>query len=633
MFSKLSIRARILILLAVVAIVAAGISSFVGYRIARQSLEAQAFNKLTALREMKASQVEDYFRQIADQVVTLSEDRMVVEAMQAFKKAFQQIDKELGYDGKELEEFDLRLRLYYQEEFLPRLNANLTRNAALSSYWPPEQKTRILQYLYIAANPFDTGAKHTMDLAQDHSTYTRTHRLYHPIIRNYLQKFGYYDIFLVDHETGHIVYTVFKEVDFGTSLLTGPYRDTNFGQVFRAARKAGAKDFVRLIDFKPYHPSYNNQASFIASPIFDGPQQVGVLLFQMPLDRINNIMTNNQRWSDIGLGESGETYTVGHDYKLRTQSRFLAEDKQNYLRVMKDLGVPAATLKEMENTGQAIGLQEAKTPGVIDALNGQSGTLIFSDYRGYPVLSSYKPLEIPDVNWVIMSEIDKSEAFAPAVALRNSVLVWMLVLIIGSVVVAIAFSRTLTRPLQMLSQKAGDLAQGRLDIEIETGGRGEIAELARSFDAMRQSIKASIERQAAMIDALATPLIPLQDDVVVMPLVGEFDERRINQLNEALVDGIHASRARVAIIDITGVAVFNQTFASGLRRAVAAARLLGAQVVVTGMQPDMAGGLADIDESLHDVQTRRTLQDGIDFAVGHRRQAWKDNLRVMEKES
>ncbi len=118
MFSKLSIRARILILLAVVAIVAAGISSFVGYRIARQSLEEQAFNKLTALREMKVNQVEDYFRQIADQVVTLSEDRMVVEAMQAFKKAFQQIEKELGYEGKELEEFDLRLRLYYHEEFL-----------------------------------------------------------------------------------------------------------------------------------------------------------------------------------------------------------------------------------------------------------------------------------------------------------------------------------------------------------------------------------------------------------------------------------------------------------------------------------------------------------------------------------
>ncbi len=633
MFSKLSIRARILILLAAVAIVAAGISSFVGYSIARQSLEEQAFNKLTALREMKASQMEDYFRQIADQVVTLSEDRMVVDAMQAFKTAFQQIDKEPGIDRQQFEEFDLRLRLYYQKEFLPRLDANLTRNASLSSYWPPEQNSRILQYLYIAANPFETGAKHNLDQANDDSTYSRTHRLYHPIIRNYLQKFGYYDIFLVDHETGNIVYSVFKEVDFGTSLLTGPYRNTNFGQVFRAAQNAGAKDFVRLIDFKPYHPSYNGQASFIASPIFDGPQQVGVLLFQMPVDRINNIMTNNQQWTDIGLGASGETYIVGNDYKLRTQSRFLAEDKQNYLRVMKGLNVPAATLKGMENTGQAIGLQEVRTPGAVDALKGQSGTLVFPDYRGIPVLSSYEPLDIPDVNWVIMSEIDKSEALAPAVALRNSVLVWMLVLIIGSVVVAMAFSRTITRPLQMLAQKAGDLAKGRLDTAIATEGRGEIADLARSFDAMRQSIKASIERQAAMIDALATPLIPLQDDVVVMPLVGEFDERRINQLNQALVDGIHASRARVAIIDITGVAVFNQTFAAGLRRAVAAVRLLGAQVVVTGMQPDMAGGLADVDESLHGVETRRSLQDGIDFAVGHRQQSWQDNLRFMEKES
>ena len=633
MFSKLSIKARILILLAAVAIVAAGISSFVGYRIARQSLESQAFNKLTAMREMKASQVQDYFKQIANQVVTLSEDRMIVEAMKVFKTAFKQIDKELGVNRKQLDEFDLRLRLYYQDEFLPRLNPNLEVKASLSSYWPPGQNTRTLQYRYLAANPFNTGSKDTLDRSKDSSTYSRAHGLYHPIIRSYLEKFGYYDIFLVDHETGHIVYTVFKEVDFGTSLLTGPYRDTNFAQVFQGAANAGAKDFVRLIDFKPYHPSYNGQASFIASPIFDGTQQIGVLVFQMPVDRINNIMTNNHKWLDIGLGKSGESYIVGADYKLRTQSRFLAEDKQNYLDVMKDLGVAAVTLKQMENTGQAIGLQEVRTPGAVDALKGQSGTLVFPDYRGIPVLSSYEPLDIPDVKWVIMSEIDKSEALAPAVVLRNSVLLLMLVLIIGSIVVAMAFSRTITRPLQMLAQKAGDLAKGELDTAIETEGQGEIADLARRFDAMRQSIKASIERQAAMIDALATPLIPLQDDVVVMPLVGEFDERRINQLNEALVDGIHASRARVAIIDITGVAVFNQTFAAGLRRAVAAVRLLGAQVVVTGMQPDMAGGLADVDESLHGVETRRSLQDGIDFAVDHRRQSGKNNLRILEKES
>ena len=630
MVSKLTIRARLLILLATIAIVAAGISSYAGFCIARKSLEEQAFNKLTAMREMKTSQVQDYFKQIANQAVTLSEDRMIVEAMKVFKTAFKQIDKELGGNRKQLDEFDLRLRLYYQDDFLPRLNPNLEGIASLSSYWPPGQNTRILQYLYIAANPFNTGSKDILDRSKDSSTYSRAHGLYHPIIQSYLKKFGYHDIFLVDHETGHIVYSVFKEVDFGTSLLTGPYRDTNFSQVFQEARSAGAKDFVRLIDFKPYHPSYNGQASFIASPIFDGSRQIGVLVFQMPVDRINNIMTNNHKWSDIGLGKSGETYIVGADYKLRTQSRFLAEDKQKYLDVMKDLDVPAATLKQMENTGQAIGLQEVRTPGAVDALKGQSGTLVFPDYRGIPVLSSYEPLDISDVQWAIMSEIDKSEALAPADVLRNSVLVLLLVLIIGSIAVAMAFSRTLTRPLRALSEKAEDLAKGQLDIKIETRGQGEIAALSRSFDAMRQSIKASIERQAAIIDALTIPLIPLQDEVVMMPLVGEFDDRRINQLNEALVEGIHASRARVAIIDITGVAVFNEIFAAGLRRAVAAVRLLGAQVVITGMQPDMAERLADVGERLPGVETRPSLQDGIDLAVGHRRQSMKDNLRIKE---
>ena len=94
-----------------------------------------------------------------------------------------------------------------------------------------------------------------------------------PRIRSYLEKFGFYDIFLIDNETGHIVYSVFKEVDFATSLLTGPYKETNFARAFKAASQANDKDFVKLVDFEPYYPSYNAPASFIASPIFNGSRK------------------------------------------------------------------------------------------------------------------------------------------------------------------------------------------------------------------------------------------------------------------------------------------------------------------------------------------------------------------------
>jgi anti-anti-sigma regulatory factor/HAMP domain-containing protein len=633
MLFNLTIRTKLLVILSAVAIFSAGISSYMGYQTARRALEEQSFKGLTAVREMKATHVEDYFQNIVDQIVTFSEDRMAIDAAKAFRSAFRDLRSDLGLDRQALENDDLQLRLSYQNEFLRRLNANLPVEASLSDYWPDDDDTRALQYLYIASNPFETGSKHLLDAASDRSTYSRVHGLYHPIIRSFLERFGYYDIFLVDHETGHIIYSVFKEVDFGTSLMSGPYRDTNFGRAFRAARDGESKDFVRLEDFKPYHPSYNAEASFIASPIFDDKDMVGVLVFQMPVDRINDIMTSQQEWANVGLGQTGETYIVADDYTIRNQSRFLIEDRENYLRAIEKAGAPKSTLEMIANLGSSIGRQEVKTEGTRAALVGESGTRIFPDYRGVPVLSSFKPLEIRDVHWAIMSEIDVEEAFQPVTALRNRTLMWLLMLFVVILVVAVVFSKGLTRPLKDLSRTAANLAKGKMDTPIDVRGQDEIADLSRSFDVMRRSLQGLLHRQEQAIDALSVPMIPLQDDIVVMPLVGELDARRVERFRAALVEGLHDSGARVAIIDITGVPAMDEQVAAGLIRAAQSARLLGAQVVMTGMQPETAQSLVDFDLHFEGLATARSLQHGIDLAMQHIKDgAGMDSDRASEEE-
>jgi methyl-accepting chemotaxis protein len=617
----LKIRTKILFILAAVAIVSAGISAAIALQIAQRAIEEQSFKKLTAVRELKADQLESYFRQISDQVVSFSEDRMIIDAMKAFKQGFDRINSDLEFDENVLKESDRDLRLYYQDQFLPRLQGNREDPAYLPEFLPADDKVRLLQSLYVSDNPFETGQKHLLDSSDDPSEYSKIHGIYHPIIRNFLDRFGYYDIFLIDDETGHIVYSVFKEVDFGTSLLGGPYRDTNFALAFRDAGSANHNDFVRLVDFEPYAPSYGAPASFIASPIFEGDERIGVVVFQMPVDRINAIMTNNERWSSVGLGESGESYLVADDFTLRSEPRFLIENKDEFLETISASGVPSATIEKIAHLDSAIGLQRVKNEGTIAALAGETGLSILEDYRGVPVLSAFKPLNISDVTWAIMSEIDKAEAFAASGTLRNQVLIGLLILTAISIVVAMVFARTLTRPLTSLSRTASEIAEGNLGAEIKVGGKDEIGQLANSFNVMRKSVKEMVDRQASMIDALAVPLIPLRDDVAVMPLVGEFDDRRMNQLNETLLEEIHRMGARVAIIDVTGVSSFNEAFASGLERAVSAARLLGAEIIITGMQPDVARGLASVEQILQGVLTQRSLQNGIDLAISHLRRS------------
>jgi anti-anti-sigma factor len=606
----------VLLVLATISLASAGVASLIGHRIASRAIEQQSFDKLVAVREMKANQVEDYIQQIVDQTLTLAESPMVIDAMRALRNGFVSFAENVGPSAAEAEEREVQLRIYYQDQFLRRLEeVDAEVNFDVTDFWPALPGPRMLQESYISENPFELGSKHLLDAAADGSAFSRAHRRYHPVLRNFLERFGYYDLFLVDHETGDIVYSVFKEVDFGTSLLSGPYRDSNLARAFLAAREAATPGFTKLVDFEPYLPSYGAQASFIATPIHDEGEIEGILVFQMPIDRINSIMTSRQEWARVGLGVSGETYIVGEDLTLRNQSRFLIEDRDDYFRAIEDSGVGPPTVRRIARLGSAIGLQEVRTAGTRAAVAGETGIGTFPDYRGVVVFSAYRPLEVPDVHWVIMSEIDRAEALAPVRTLRNRAVMVFALLLLVILGIAYWFSNTLTRPIQSLAQVAGELAQGRLHVEVETGIDDEIGDLSRSFEAMRKSLVELVERQDAKIEALSVPLIPVRDDMMAMPLIGELDPRRMEKVREILVEGLHTTSAKAVLLDLTGVSRLSEPGAAAMIRAAKAARLLGVQVVLTGMQPGVASDLAQLDLHLEGIETARSLESGIEMAL------------------
>lgn len=608
----MTIRRRIFLVLSAVAIGSAGIAATTGYRTADAALEERSFELLTAVRELKGREVETYLHRIESQVVTFSESRMVIDAMRSFRDAFAARDAS-GADAPS-DEADVRLRRYYQEQFLSRLEQSQNDSVSFDAFWP-DPPARSLQSLYIADNPFETGSKHLLDAATDGSSYSRTHAIYHPLFRNYLERFGYYDIFLVDRERARIVYTVFKEVDYATSLLDGPYRNSNFARVVREARESGSRDFVALADFEPYAPSYGAMASFIASPIFDGDEMLGVLVFQMPVDRINETMTSRGRWTDVGLGRTGEVYLVGSDRTLRSEPRLLLEDQASYLDALSAAGVPRGTVAAIARDGSAIGRHPSHAPEITRALDGETGTARSVGYRGEPVHMAFRPLTFRGLRWAVVSEMAEDEAQAPALALRDKVLLEVLVVVLAIAGVAVLFARSLTRPLADLSRRASGLAAGDLETEIPVRGDAEIAELARSFEVMRSSIAEHQTRQQRAIEALATPLIPLHDHVLVAPLVGELDDHRIAAISTTLVEGVHRSGARVAILDLTGVPAIDPDSAASMLGIVRTARLLGCRVLTTGVRPAVAQVLADIEGGDTELVSMGSLRVGVDEAL------------------
>ena len=215
---------------------------------ASAALEDAAKRQLVSIRDTKKTQIEDYFGTIRSQVISFSDDHMIIDAMRAFSASFKTVAK-----GADIDSMRTEIAKYYNNEFsqeYKKLNSGTSINLSDKlNKLPPEAVT--LQYHYIQNNPNPLGNKHKLNLAKDDSVYSHHHKKYHKHIRHFLEEFEYYDIFLVDHQSGNVVYSVYKELDYATSLKNGPYANSGLAEAFKAANKLKQND-VALIDFKPY---------------------------------------------------------------------------------------------------------------------------------------------------------------------------------------------------------------------------------------------------------------------------------------------------------------------------------------------------------------------------------------------
>jgi len=472
----MKLKAKLIIALLIFGIGPALVSGGLLIAQAVEEIEDQAYQKLLAVEGNKKSTIVGYFETIRDQVLTFSKDRMIVDAMREFRTAFKSFPEEIRADEETVETRRGNLAEYYRNEFLPEYK---TQNAGSDidvtpMYAELDTEAILLQHTYIRANANALGEKHKMTDPGDRTRYAELHAKYHPAITQYLEKFGYYDIFLLDPETGDIVYSVFKELDFATSLIDGPYANTNFAEAFRQARDLEGDDAYAFVDFKQYLPSYHAPASFIASPIFEGGEVIGVLVFQMPIDRINKVMSER-----AGLGDTGETYLVGQDNLMRSDSYL---DPKNRSVV--------ASFRNPENG-------RVDTAATKAALAGNAGAGIIVDYNGNNVLSVYAPVEILGRKWALLSEMDESEALAAKRAMITNVAITIGIGIILIIVGGIFVSGSISRPIQDMTTTMNELASGHLEVDVPGEGRAdEIGGMATAVKVFRDNAVRTRELEA-----------------------------------------------------------------------------------------------------------------------------------------
>jgi PAS domain S-box-containing protein len=496
--SRLKIGSKIILITVPITMIAVILAAVISGYSSRTALEKAAFARLTAVRELKAQQIEGYFDLISNQVAMIASAPSVSEAF---------ID--LGYAlalfpiiaDSTIDENTAEVTSYYSEDFGPRLKETRmvgVDDALISSLVPSDPVALLIQSGLLAGQNLEVGDQASFSWNYFLNLQLRLDEEF----REFSNRFEINSVYLVLAEGERVAYSTNRGIELGTSLTNGPHRESNLGRVALAATNVEIGETV-FSDFEKYLPALGQPTAFVAAPVFRLSERIGTVIFEISIYTINDIMTSHQSWQDVGLGVSGETYLVGEDLLLRSQSRFLIEDQERYLEMIREIGTSEDIVRQIESQGTSIGLQQVDTIGTQAALAGESNTLIFPDYRGVDVLSAFRPLNIPGINWVIMSEIDKSEALADFQKLRDLLIVLASVILAGAIFTAYYFALSLTQPIRTLAGMAKNLSSGNLDDIIEVKSGDEIGDLAQDFEIMRSSMKgafAKVEEQKAHLE-------------------------------------------------------------------------------------------------------------------------------------
>ncbi|NJK40255.1 MAG: HAMP domain-containing protein [Acaryochloridaceae cyanobacterium SU_2_1] len=505
LFTKLSIQSKLTLMLLGVSISSILVIAYIGYNSGKTNLTRSIFNQLTSLRAAKSYEVQNFFDKLNRQARFMSINPATTEAMVALKKGYENLNSK-GISP----ERQGAIRTYYQQEFIPQLTANSEGDPQAKTFQPIGNSESYLQYHYtITSSDFEKKAK--VNDPGDGSLYSKAHRQFHPVFRQLTQEFQYEDFFLIDAATGKVVYTVYKGVDFGTDLNSGPYAKSVLAQAYQQVLQNNEPKFVTLTDFAPYRPSYDQPTAIIASPIFQEGKLIGIMALQINPQEIDRVMTNQNRWQETGLGKSGETYLVGSDHLLRSNSRFLLQDPEAYFKNLQQQGASPTKIKRMQRQQNSILEQEVKTEATEQAALGNSGIARIEDYRGVPVLSSYARLKIENLDWSILAQINTDEAFEPIFQFQKRVLISTALLILVITVLALFLSRLFVQPIQKLMTGFQQLGAGKTTVRVEMEAQDEFQDLGSSFNRMVENLQQKnnlLKAQSQENEKLLTCILP-----------------------------------------------------------------------------------------------------------------------------
>jgi sigma-B regulation protein RsbU (phosphoserine phosphatase) len=349
MLRKISVKTRVLLALLSVSIITAVMIGLIATGLGISTLKNEALNKLVAIRDLEARQVEDYFQSARDQVGNYAKSDEVA-------AAFESLTGRTGSRGMDSKPRKISLE-----------------------------------------------------------------------VQSFSGSLGFRNIYLVDGESGRVVYSSDRQVPAGQYVNDPALAGTGLERVSKLSVSPGDNKIIHQTDFMPFRPAGDSVFCFIGGAVNTYNRQVAIVVFQVAAAQVDAVLTGNSGWGNVGLGRSGETILAGEDFRIRNEPRY-------------------------HPSTYSAGMQADSSDAVRHALSGFTGSGLYEDYRGVRVFAAYRPLKVNDLKWVIVCKIDRSEALEAMGTLYRRFLGYMAILLVLVTVFSNLFAKRFSRPLDELAR-------------------------------------------------------------------------------------------------------------------------------------------------------------------------------------